>query len=476
MRVSDLINLASQYLKMGITAALFIVFCILIGYFVVYRKILKGQKKITWKRILWWGILICYLCVVLGATLLSRGSYIYNGRVVPLFYSYKEAWIHFSNSAWRNIILNFCMFLPFGLWLPLGIKRLRSFWKMYLAGFGFSLLIECIQLFLRRGIFELDDIMGNTIGAMIGYGFFALGLYFFGKKVSREERKSRNPVFVLLLQMPLFLTCAAFTVIFWKYNAQELGNNPYRYIEAYDSARLQVTADNTFRTEKPELEVYKVSTLTVEAAREKGQRIFEALGTTPDTSRTDVYDETIVMYSETGGYSLWIDYQGGTLGFTNFDVLYPNDQTTPKPAIGAEEEEIRNALVAIGFEVPADADFRESEPGTYRFDAVMSEVDDEIVNGTFTCKYYGAEKGFGTITDSLIAGTPYKTYAAISEQDAYEQIGKGEFPWLGNGDLEIRVVSCSLVYGLDSKGYYQPNYAFACIINGEEGQIMIPAL
>lgn len=476
MRVSDLINLASQYLKMGIAAALFIILCIFIGYFVVYRKLLRGQKKVTWKRFLWWGIFICYLCVVLGATLFSRGNYLYNGKIVPLFYSYKEAWIHFSDSAWRNIILNFCMFVPLGFWLPLGIRRFRSFWKTYLAGFGCSLLIECVQLFLRRGIFELDDIMGNTIGTMIGYGFFSFGFFLVGRKASREERKYRHAVSILFLQVPLLLTCAAFAVIFWKYNARELGNNPYRYIEAYDSARLQVTAENTFRTEKPELEVYKVTTLTVEAAEEKGEQIFKALGTTTDTSRTDVYDETIVLYSEMGGYSLWIDYQGGTMEFTNFDVLYPNDHITPEPVTGAKEDEIRSALYAIGFKVPESAAFRESKPGTYCFDATMSETEAGLVNGTFTCEYYGAEKGFGKITDSLIAGTPYKAYAAISEQDAYEQLAKGEFAWLGNGYLEIQVTSCSLAYTLDSKGYYQPNYAFACTINEEESRIMIPAL
>lgn len=472
MRVSDLIYLASRYFKMGIVAALFIMFCIFTGYFLIYQKLLNGQKKIMWKKFLWYGILICYLCVVLGATLFSRGDYWYNSRIIPLFYSYKEAWIHFSDSAWRNIILNFCMFIPLGLWLPLGIKWLRSFWKMYLVGFGFSFLIECIQLFLKRGIFELDDIMGNTVGTMIGYGLSAMGLFF----VSRKERKASNAVFVMLLQLPLLFTCAVFGMIFWKYNTQELGNNPYRYIETYDSARIHVTGNSAFRTEEPELAVYQVETLTVEAAKGKGEQIFEALGTSADASRTDVYDETIVMWSEAGNYSLWIDYQGGTLEFTSFDVLYPDDQVRPEPVAGADEAVIRNALCAIGIEVPEGADFSKSEPGTYRFDAVMTEADGAIVSGTLMCQYYGEEKGIGKISNSLITGTPYRTCAAISEQEAYEKIVHGEFAYMGDAFLEIQVESCSLAYSLDSKGYYQPNYAFACTINGEESQIMIPAV
>ena len=472
MRVFDLINLGSWYLKMGIMAALFVMFCIFTGYFVVYRKLLKGQRKIIWKQFLWWGILICYLYVVFGATLFSRGSDWSSSKIEPLFYSYKDAWIHFSNAAWRNIVLNFCMFIPFGLWLPLGIKRLRRFWKIYLAGFGFSLLIECMQLFLKRGMFELDDIMGNTVGTMIGYGLFAIGYFL----VNRKERKYPKGIFVVLFQMPLLLTVAAFAVIFWKYDKQELGNNPYSYMKAYDSTMIHMTGENTFRTEETVLEVYEVCILTVDSAREKGEQIFEALDTATDESRTDVYDETIVMYSVGGNYSLWIDYQGGTLGLTNFGVLYPDDHATPEPATGADEIEIRYALCAMGFEVPKEAAFRELEAGAYQFDAAMTDTDDGIVNGFLKCKYFGEKKGIGQISDNLITCTPYKNYVAISEQEAYERIVRGEFAYEGNAYLEIQVESCSLTYALDSKGYYQPNYEFKCTINEEESEIIIPAI
>lgn len=90
--------------------------------------------------------------------------------------SYQDAWVNFSAAAWRNIILNICMFVPFGVLLPSCIKSCQSWWKTYLAGFVFTVGIESVQLVARRGLFELDDIMGNTVGAMIGYGIFALGI------------------------------------------------------------------------------------------------------------------------------------------------------------------------------------------------------------------------------------------------------------------------------------------------------------
>jgi glycopeptide antibiotics resistance protein len=39
-------------------------------------------------------------------------------------------------------------------------------------GAGISLSIEVLQLFLRRGYSELDDVMHNTLGCLIGYGLY----------------------------------------------------------------------------------------------------------------------------------------------------------------------------------------------------------------------------------------------------------------------------------------------------------------
>ena len=172
----------------------------------------------------------------------------------------------------------------------------------------------------------------------------------------------------------------------------------------------------------------------------------------------------------------WIDYQGGTLGFTNFGVLYPDDHVTSEPITGADEIEIRYALSAMGFEVPKEAAFSELAAGVYQFDAAMTDTDNGIVNGFLKCKYFGEKNGIGEISNQLITCTPYKTYAAISEQEAYEKIVNGEFAFKGNGDIEIQVMSCSLTYTLDSKGYYQPNYEFKCTINGEASEIIIPAI
>ena len=470
MRVTDLINLASTYLKFGIVVVLLITLCFFAGYFLVYKKLMNGQKEIRLKAFLWWGIFICYLCVVIGATLLNRSDFWLNNKIQPLFYSYKDAWINFSGAAWRNIILNFCMFIPLGIWLPLGIKKFRRFWATYLAGFAFTLFIECLQLFLRRGIFELDDILGNTVGTMIGYGLFAIGLLIVNLI---KKRKPKNAASTAALQLPLIITIVAFTIIFVKYDTQELGNNPYQYIEVYDSSMISVSGENSFSTEERELNVYETVTLTVEEAKELGENIFETLGTAIDESRADIYDNTLVLYSDMGSYSLWIDYRGATYRLTCFDVIFPEDGVISDKVSGADEETIRNELNAMGFEIPEEAVFQDLGSGSYQFEIAIQ--DGSTINGFFSCTYYG-ENGIGEISNHFITCIPYKAYPAISEQEAYNKIVNGEFRYLGDGPADILIESCSLEYHLDSKGYYQPNYQFKCVINGAESLIIIPAI
>ena len=120
--------------------------------------------------------LIFYIFVVLSITLIRRSGF-WNGQIISFFYSYKEAWISASETAWRNIILNILMFAPLGFWLPVGKKGFRTFWKPCLLGLGLTVVIECLQLFLSLGLFEVADIFNITLGTMIGFGFYKIVEY-----------------------------------------------------------------------------------------------------------------------------------------------------------------------------------------------------------------------------------------------------------------------------------------------------------
>lgn len=74
-----------------------------------------------------------------------------------------------------EIILNYILFMPLGFLFYLCFGEKRSYsrvWintaKVVLIGFLLSASIESIQLVFRIGLFEFDDMIGNTIGCLIG--------------------------------------------------------------------------------------------------------------------------------------------------------------------------------------------------------------------------------------------------------------------------------------------------------------------
>ena len=65
-------------------------------------------------------------------------------------------------------IMNVVVFIPVGLLLSIAFKQV-TWWKALLIGCCFSVTIEALQFFLMRGFSELDDVMHNTLGCLIGW-------------------------------------------------------------------------------------------------------------------------------------------------------------------------------------------------------------------------------------------------------------------------------------------------------------------
>lgn len=77
-------------------------------------------------------------------------------------------------TLWSALIVlaNVVMFLPFGFF-PALLWRNDTWWKALLAGFAVTLFIECCQLCVGRA-FDVDDLLLNTTGAMLGYWLWLL--------------------------------------------------------------------------------------------------------------------------------------------------------------------------------------------------------------------------------------------------------------------------------------------------------------
>lgn len=104
------------------------------------------------------GVLIGYVLIILGETVLFRRPFVGQHFEPHLFWSYK-VW----DVQNRQIIANILLFIPLGLLAG----RLWK-WKGIVAGLGISVAIELLQLIGQRGLFEFDDILHNTLGTFIG--------------------------------------------------------------------------------------------------------------------------------------------------------------------------------------------------------------------------------------------------------------------------------------------------------------------
>lgn len=82
-------------------------------------------------------------------------------------------------------IMNVVVLLPIGLLLGVSIKGLK-WWNVLMIGFCLSSSIEVLQFVFKKGFSELDDVMHNTLGCILGYMFYSLC------KVGCEKGIQRN--------------------------------------------------------------------------------------------------------------------------------------------------------------------------------------------------------------------------------------------------------------------------------------------
>lgn len=120
--------------------------------------------------------------------------------------------IPFVGSAIVPTILNFVLFIPYGILLPIVFVTYKWTWKKIICiGAVTSLTIEVLQAFGGRYA-ELDDLLMNTMGTFIGYFFFVCL-----RDLRKKSKKTRSSLGVMLTTLiVLFLV-----IIFMGDNVQQ---------------------------------------------------------------------------------------------------------------------------------------------------------------------------------------------------------------------------------------------------------------
>ncbi len=95
---------------------------------------------------------------------------------IKLFYESRRLNMEYKVN---NLLGNILLFIPLGFLLPLLVKRFRNFFLILFTGFLLSLFYECTQLLTGIGVFDVDDMILNTFGTLIGVIVFYCCKYLF---------------------------------------------------------------------------------------------------------------------------------------------------------------------------------------------------------------------------------------------------------------------------------------------------------
>lgn len=111
------------------------------------------------------SIICSYISIAFSVTVLSRETYLGNRFLLIPLWSYINLAGSLKNGFFMQVVLNILGFVPLGcffLILTGDIKRSIAYC------FLVSLFIEVAQLVAKKGLFEIDDLIHNTVGGICG--------------------------------------------------------------------------------------------------------------------------------------------------------------------------------------------------------------------------------------------------------------------------------------------------------------------
>ena len=156
------------------------------GWLLVRGYFAAKTKTIHWKREA--ELLFVYICliVVVRFTFCPFGKV--NGQIQPLLFDPARIFpprinlvplvylldYLIAGEAVLNVVGNTAMFVPVGIIWPAVFRTLDSHRKVIAAGVGFSLCIEILQLPFFDRVTDIDDLILNSLGFLMGYSIYLL--------------------------------------------------------------------------------------------------------------------------------------------------------------------------------------------------------------------------------------------------------------------------------------------------------------
>lgn len=169
-------------------------------YLIIYTLGSLKRGKVNAVKVFFEYIFTVYLVGVCMVTGIAQFS------TMELTDSFDFNIIPFQSNSLLLFALNIIMFIPMGSLIPIVFKK--KYWKtinILMVGILTSLFIEVVQLMFVGRAADIDDILSNTIGCLIGYFIY---------KLVNENYKSSQNLGVGTLSLLLNILAAIWGVTF----------------------------------------------------------------------------------------------------------------------------------------------------------------------------------------------------------------------------------------------------------------------
>ena len=149
---------------------------------VIFRiKFYIKNKPINKIREVFINLFFIYFLILVNLTMFKYGELMldFDTRFYINYIPFIETIRMFNNDfadvhiALYNVIGNILLFIPLGFGIPLLFNKKNKLSKIILYGFTASLTIEVLQLFTPYNFTDIDDIIFNTLGTILGFIIFA---------------------------------------------------------------------------------------------------------------------------------------------------------------------------------------------------------------------------------------------------------------------------------------------------------------
>lgn len=115
----------------------------------------------------------------------------------------------------KNTILNIILFIPLGIMLPFLWKKYNTLKATLFFGFSTSLAIELLQILTYRAT-DINDLIVNTVGAVLGYFVFRTISCIFPSVTEFAGRKNEISAVMLTVCVVMFFIQPYLATIYYK--------------------------------------------------------------------------------------------------------------------------------------------------------------------------------------------------------------------------------------------------------------------